>query len=135
MCAEHNELETAFPGGLIGIGTTLDPSACKSDYLVGHVFGIRGTLPDVYFKLELQIFLLKRVLGTSIKVGPLTKETVMLNVGTMTVGGKIYKLKSDLVKIRLVQPVCVKPNDKVAISRRIDGKWRLIGWGQILSGL
>lgn len=135
MYTEQNELESAGPGGLIGIGTTLDPSMCKSDYLVGHVFGLAGTLPNVYTKLELQIFLLKRVLGTKIKVTPLSsKETITLNVGTMTVGSKIDKTRADLVRVTLVQPVCVNLGDKVAISRRIDGQWRLIGWGKILSG-
>ena len=35
--AENNELLFAVPGGLIGVGTNLDPSLTKTNYLVGKV--------------------------------------------------------------------------------------------------
>ena len=37
------ELEEAYPGGLIGVGTKLDPSLTKSDNLIGNVVGKPGT--------------------------------------------------------------------------------------------
>ncbi|MDL5503514.1 MAG: EF-Tu/IF-2/RF-3 family GTPase, partial [Candidatus Methanoperedens sp.] len=43
--AGNDELEEARPGGLIGIGTKLDPTITKSDALVGQVAGIPGKLP------------------------------------------------------------------------------------------
>ena len=30
--------------------------------------------------------------------------------------------------------VCVQNNESIALSRRIDKHWRLIGWGRILKG-
>ena len=33
-----------------------------------------------------------------------------------------------------MKPVCSRNGEKIAISRKIDGHWRLIGWGQILNG-
>lgn len=35
--AEENELQYAVPGGLIGVGTTMDPSLTRADRLVGQV--------------------------------------------------------------------------------------------------
>lgn len=35
--AEHNQLPFAVPGGLIGVGTFIDPSLCRADRLVGKV--------------------------------------------------------------------------------------------------
>lgn len=37
-------------------------------------------------------------------------------------------------KIALTDPICTEVNEKVALSRRIDKHWRLIGWGTIRRG-
>lgn len=52
LYAEKNELQYAVPGGLIGVGTTMDPESTRADKLVGHVLGEVGSLPDVYVELE-----------------------------------------------------------------------------------
>jgi translation initiation factor 2 subunit 3 len=44
------------------------------------------------------------------------------------------QVKADLAKLRLTSPVCTKEQEKVALSRRVDKHWRLIGWGQIQKG-
>ena len=33
-----------------------------------------------------------------------------------------------------MQPVCTQENEKIALSRRVDKHWRLIGWGTITKG-
>ncbi len=35
--AENNLLQYAVPGGLIGVGTKIDPTLLRGDRLVGHV--------------------------------------------------------------------------------------------------
>ena len=40
-------------------------------------------------------------------------------------------MKSDLAKLQLTSPVCTKEGEKIALSRRVEKHWRLIGWGQI----
>ena len=40
--AENNLLNYAVPGGLIGVGTAVDPTLCRADRLVGQV---RARLP------------------------------------------------------------------------------------------
>ena len=52
LYAEQNELQFAVPGGLIGVGTTMDPTLTRADRLVGQVLGAVGSLPDVYVELE-----------------------------------------------------------------------------------
>ena len=37
-------------------------------------------------------------------------------------------------RISLSQSVCTNIGEKVAISRRINRAWRLIGWGEIRKG-
>lgn len=37
LFAEQNELQYAVPGGLIGVGTRIEPTLCRADRLVGQV--------------------------------------------------------------------------------------------------
>ncbi|OQS07835.1 eukaryotic translation initiation factor 2 subunit 3 [Thraustotheca clavata] len=141
--AEHNELQYAVPGGLIGVGTLIDPTLTRSDRLVGQVLGLKGSLPDIFTELEINFYLLRRLLGVKTsegskasKVQKLTKaEVLMINIGSTTTGAKIVAVKHDLAKILLTQPVCTQEGEKIALSRRIDKHWRLIGWGEIRRGV
>jgi translation initiation factor 2 subunit 3 len=58
----------------------------------------------------------------------------MVNIGSTATGGKVLAVKQDLAKILLTQPVCTQEGEKIALSRRVDKHWRLIGWGQIRRG-
>eukprot|EP01015_Nassula_variabilis_P027394 TRINITY_DN5608_c0_g1_i1.p2 TRINITY_DN5608_c0_g1~~TRINITY_DN5608_c0_g1_i1.p2 ORF type:complete len:219 (+),score=60.13 TRINITY_DN5608_c0_g1_i1:752-1408(+) len=143
LLAEQNNLLYAVPGGLIGVGLKVDPALTRSNKLVGNVLGHKGQLPDVYFELDIKYFLLRRLLGvktdaTSQKQDKVRKiasgETLMINVGSTSTGGKVQQLQGNQLKISLIGPVCTTPGEKIALSRRIDKKWRLIGWGEIIKG-
>lgn len=144
MNAEQNELLYAIPGGLIGIGLKIDPYLTKRDALVGNLLGHSGQLPDVYLELEVSFFLLRRLIGVRIgdqnqndTVKSITKgEVLMINVGTTSTGCKVININSttNVIKVELNKAVCTSIGDKVALSRRINNKFRLIGWGQIRKG-
>ena len=142
LYAEQNELQFAVPGGLIGVGTTMDPTLTRADRLVGQVLGEMGTLPDVFVELEVSYQLLTRLIGVrtkekekQMKVSKLTKEEIlMVNIGSMSTGAKVIGVKKDMVKLQLTSPVCTTIGEKVALSRRVDRHWRLIGKGQIMAG-
>ena len=51
-------------------------------------------------------------------------EVLMLLVGSLCCGGRIIKVKSDMVKIVLSTPVCAEVGDKLMLCRRIDRHWR-----------
>uniref|UniRef100_A0A7S3BWG3 protein-synthesizing GTPase n=2 Tax=Prasinoderma singulare TaxID=676789 RepID=A0A7S3BWG3_9VIRI len=143
LYAEQNELQYAVPGGLIGVGTTIDPTLTRADRLVGQVLGEPGHLPAVFVELEINFFLLRRLLGVRTKenekqskVSKLSKgEVLMLNIGSMCTGARVSAVKGDLAKLSLTSPVCTKAGEKIALSRRVDKHWRLIGWGQIQAGV
>ena len=59
----------------------------------------------------------------------------MVNIGSTSAGGKVVATKKDLARIRLTSPVCTYEGAKLALSRRIDKHWRLIGWGKVLKGV
>ncbi|CDW58903.1 eukaryotic translation initiation factor 2 [Trichuris trichiura] len=143
LFAEGNELQYAVPGGLIGVGTKIDPTLCRADRLVGQVLGAVGTLPEIFTEIEISYFLLRRLLGVrtegdrkAAKVQKLAKnEILMVNIGSLSTGGRVMGVKSDLAKISLTNPVCTGEGEKIALSRRIDKHWRLIGWGKIRRGV
>src|SRR5512137_491657 len=126
------QLDVAGPGGLIAIGTGLDPAFTKSDSLVGRLAGIPGTLPPVVSELTMKTELMKRVVGVTsdLAVDNLkTNEPLMLSVGTATTVGVITSGRSGSAEVSLKIPVCIEKDQRIAISRRIAGKWRLIGYG------
>jgi len=144
--AEKNSLEYAVPGGLIGVGTLIDPTLCRGDRLVGHVLGAVGTLPDIFTEIEISYNLLRRLLGVrtesgkkAAKVVKLGKgEVLMINIGSLSTGGRVTAVREEgqtsQAKITLTDPICTAVGEKMALSRRIDTHWRLIGWGTILRG-
>jgi translation initiation factor 2 subunit 3 len=128
------DLEEARPGGLIAIGTKLDPSLTKSDGLTGRVVGKPGTLPPVLHKFIMTTKLLERVVGAAVDLAVeniKTNEPLMLSVGTATTVGVVTSARGDESEVALKIPVCAEKNQRVAISRKIQGKWRLIGYGII----
>ncbi len=54
---------------------------------------------------------------------------------TFTTCRVLSQVKHDLAKLQLTSPVCTKEGEKIALSRRVEKHWRLIGWGQIQKGL
>lgn len=136
--SEGNDLKYAVPGGLIGVGTQIDPTLCRADRLVGFVLGLKGKLPDIYSEIEINFYLLRRLLGVKTadgkqaKVAKLAKnEVIMVNIGSTSTGAKVAAIKNDAAKLILTSPVCTDVGEKVALSRRIDKHWRLIGWATI----
>ncbi|KAJ2002015.1 eukaryotic translation initiation factor 2 subunit gamma [Coemansia thaxteri] len=141
LLAEHNKLEFAVPGGLIGVGTHIDPDVCRADNLVGQVLGSVDRLPKVYSEIEVNYYLLRRLLGVKTednkqsKVAKLAKnEKLLVNIGSSAIGARIMGVKDDLARLALRVPACAERGDKVALSRRIDSHWRLIGWAKIMKG-
>ncbi len=127
-------LKEAHPGGLIGVGTYLDPALAKADNLVGNVAGKPGTLPPVRSELHIDVHLLEYVVGMRElkKVEHIKpRENLMLVVGSAVTVGAVTAAYKDEAHIVLRRPVCAEDEARVAISRLIAGRWRLIGYGVI----
>jgi len=63
--AENNLLSFAVPGGLIGVGTRIDPTLCRADRLVGQVLGAVGKLPKIYTGEASLLLGMKHLIGFS----------------------------------------------------------------------
>ncbi|EDO15676.1 hypothetical protein Kpol_1008p14 [Vanderwaltozyma polyspora DSM 70294] len=141
LFAEQNDLKFAVPGGLIGVGTKVDPTLCRADRLVGQVVGAKGHLPSIYTDIEINYFLLRRLLGVKTdgqkqaKVRKLElNEVLMVNIGSTATGARVVAVKADMARLQLTSPACTEVNEKIALSRRIEKHWRLIGWATIKKG-
>lgn len=53
-------------------------------------------------------------------------EVLMVNIGSLSTGGRVSAVKADLAKIALTQPVCTEVGEKIALSRRVEKHWRYI---------
>jgi translation initiation factor 2 subunit 3 len=78
--------------------------------------------------------MLERAVGTRefVKVPPpRQREIVMLTVGTAITLGIITKVTRDEMEVVLRRPVVAWEGARVALSRQIMGRWRLVGWGVV----
>lgn len=100
-------------------------------------------MPDVVVEIDADTYLMRKLLGvksegqdkkqtrvTSLKVD----EVLMINIGSTSLGAKVVSKKGDFVRFQFMNPVCANEGDKIALSRRIDRNFRLIGWGEIKKG-
>jgi translation initiation factor 2 subunit 3 len=102
--AGEKSIKEATCGGLVGVGTLLDPSYSKADGLNGNIAGKTGLLPPTLTELTLETHVLEKVLS----------------------------IKKNVVKVKLTRPICAQPDSRVSISRKITARWRLIGYGIML---
>lgn len=132
--AGGRNVEEAHCGGLVGVGTLLDPSLSKADGLTGNMVGKSGMLPPTLSELTLETHILERAVGTKelTKVEEISMgETLLLHVGAAITVGKVTSIKKDTVTVKLTRQVCARADSRVAISRKITGRWRFIGYGMI----
>lgn len=135
IISEKEKLKEATPGGLIGIGTKLDPALVKSDSLVGQIAGAPGTLPPIWSSFIMHFKLLERVVGSAAELNVAsirTGEPLMLSIGTATTVGVVTSVRNSELNVNLKRPICAGVGSRVAISRRIGSRWRLIGAGTIV---
>lgn len=134
LVAGGEVVDEVGPGGLIGVGTRLDPSLTKADSLSGSVAGKPGTLPPILHDFTMKTHLLERVVGTKEerKVEPIkSSEPLMINIGTATTIGVVTSARDNEADVNLKLPVCADSGQRVALSRRVGARWRLIGYGII----
>ena len=126
--AGEESIEIARPGGLIGMGTSLDPSLTKSDMLIGDLVSIKGKIPDAVSTIVMKYELIDR---KDIDNAPLRiAEPLLINIHSSTSVGALVKSNKGIATVSLKRPIILFPEDKIAISRRIGQRWRFAGIGK-----
>ncbi len=127
-------VDAVKPGGLIAIGTKLDPSMTSGDAFIGSVIGRPGTLPENSDESKMTVDLFDSAVGTdaAAKVTPIqTGEMLRLSVGTAPALCKVLGAKDGNIRVEFRRSVCLFEGASIAISRRISDRWRLIGAGTV----
>ncbi|MDE1824819.1 MAG: translation initiation factor IF-2 subunit gamma [Candidatus Micrarchaeota archaeon] len=121
-----DSLKEAVAGGLIAVGTTMDPTFTKTDGLVGNLAGHVGKLPETASSLTLKYHLLSR--DDIPKQAFRENEPIILGIGTATTVGYIKLAKKSTIEVELKRPVCADPKAKISILRNFAQRWRLSGF-------
>jgi len=126
-----DQLEEAKPGGLVAIGTKIDPALCKSDRMKGNVIGKPGTLPEPTTEFTVEYHVLERKVQKVENPPFKYQELVALAIGTMPAAGIVVSAKKDEITLRTKRPVVVEKGMRIAISRKLGNRWRLVGYGVV----
>lgn len=128
--AEGEELTEAHAGGLVAVGTNLDPAIVKSDSLVGTVIGPVDNPPGCLDAMNIKFEMFKRqeLMHVSLREG----EPVVVNIHCATGVGVVAKVKKGVATIKLKRPIAADKGAKAALSTRIGQRWRLVAWGTLI---
>ncbi|MDE1849517.1 MAG: translation initiation factor IF-2 subunit gamma [Candidatus Micrarchaeota archaeon] len=130
LSAGKEHLDEAIAGGLIAIGTDLDPSLTKADGLVGQIVGHTGKLPESYNEITLDYTSLNR--DDIPKQGFRENEPVLLGIGTGTAVGYVKRARRNKLEMELKHMICIDRKSKISILRNFAQRWRLSGYGTLV---
>jgi len=135
LSTSSGPVDEVLPGGLIAIGTNLDPIFTKNDIMVGNYVAKVGFLPDPVNEIVIKYELFEYVIGLKemVRYEKLRPgENVRLNIGTMTNLGVVEEVTKEIMRIKLKRPAVTLRGDRVALSRIVADRWRLAGSGIII---
>lgn len=126
---EFGPIDSAHPGGLIAIGTTLDPSITQNDKMVGQVCAKVGILGLPKMKLRVKYESIDRLLVDDLRKPLVVNEPLIVTIGTATNVGKIRSIKDKNIEFDLSLPSVIEKGQRIALSRKSSSGWRLYGYG------
>ena len=114
-------LDKVISGGLIGLGTNIDPYYCKNDMLCGNVVGLVDLLPSVYTNININTIIIDNDWKPNIN------NILNLQIGTSSFDGKIISINNNIINIELFKPVCIEDNDNIIICFKINSIVKIVG--------
>jgi translation initiation factor 2 subunit 3 len=124
--SDQDNLDYIMPGGLIGIGTEIDPFYCKNDALTGNLVGLEGTLPDVFEIITINLLDTKNTLISN--WDPKANDIINLQISTKLVKGKLLSIKKNIIICKLNQLVCLDYNTSILLTSN-NSTCDIIGYG------
>jgi translation initiation factor 2 subunit 3 len=153
MSSETSKIDIAVPGGLIGVGLSIDPGLAKNNKLVGQVCSKVGHGLHVYHTLVLEYKRMARPLivddaesknsqeqdkgkENDSKTGKLLLKGEKIKVcvhATSAFGTVVAMVGKKQAKVKLEIPICFGKTDNIVIMREVDGRWHLSGTATLIS--
>jgi small GTP-binding protein len=126
---DTTELNQIIPGGLIAIGTDLDPFYCKKDAMSGNVVGRPGELPSVYNNINV----MGNIITTfGVNWQPKKNDMVQLSIGTKMCDAKLIEYNKNVFKFDLTKPICIEENQTIIICKKVDKILKIVGKGELV---
>lgn len=130
-----HKLEKGKRHSLLGLGTQLDPAFTKSDGLAGNVAGNPEHLPPLVRKIEINdLHQLEWVVGARKRMEnpPFRRGgQLLICAGTAMDIGKVTAASEESLEMMLSKPICLPKGERIAITRRIQREFRLVGYGKL----
>ena len=132
--SDHNTLNHAIPGGLVGVNLSIYAGLSNNDRLKGYVLGHHGSLPDMYDELSGKYKILDIRTGSEKKSGDLptlhtNMEIDLVVNGIMNVKATIVNLKQSkkssskgTLELKTKTPVVLNTDEVNSIAIMIDRK-------------
>jgi translation initiation factor 2 subunit 3 len=122
--------ESIHAGGLIAVGTNLDAFYTYGDRMIGQLICDDNSKPVVNNVFNIKFTKIDRLLElntTDFKVG----ENIVLIIGSSANLGTIQKIKKEIITVVLKKDAIYYEDERMAVSRLINGRWRLSGYAEI----
>ena len=126
----HFSFDSVHAGGLIAVGTNLDSSYTFGDRMIGQLLCVEKSKPLISDVLNIKFTKIERLLELNkqdFKVG----EKIVLIIGSSANLGTIQKIKKDAISLVLKNETVYYEDERIAINRLINGRWRLSGYAEI----
>lgn len=123
-------LTDIHPGGLVALGTEIDPFYCKDDKLSGSIIGLVGQLPHVYSSITMDINITDEFGGTWT---PKENTKVYLQIGNVNTEALLMKIEASNCTFQLSKPSCITDNALILICYNVDDILKIVGYGNLNS--
>ncbi len=126
--SETTELETISAGGLIGIGTDIDPFYCKNDNMIGMIAGLKGCLPPVYNNITVKY---TKINFDEESVCFYKRKKIVIIVGTNNIEGEVSECNDNYIQIKLNKPACISNDSIIIICDKSSGIFQIGSYGYL----
>jgi translation initiation factor 2 subunit 3 len=126
--SDTTELKTISAGGLIGIGTDIDPYYCKNDNMIGMIAGLKGFLPPVYCDITIKY---NKINFDDEDVYYHKHKKVTIIVGTNNLDGEVLNCNDTHLQIKLNKPACISQDSIIIICDKSTGSFQIGSYGYL----
>ena len=124
--SDTTELDTVLPGGLIGIGTNIDPYYCKNDMMAGQMVGLKGKMPPTILTLTTAF---EKIEFDGNTWEPNNGVNITIITGTYCGDGKVISFSENVITITLQRPVCIDMDNIIILCEKTREAFHIVGCG------
>ena len=126
--SDKTDIISAISGGLIGVGTTIDPSFVANDKIIGNVAVSLDNKDEIYEDIKIKYNNVQ-----NIKIN--NKDNIMINYNACNNNAIVKKIsKNGSMILSLDKPLCANIGDKITVTKIDNENIIIIGNGKIIDG-